>query len=159
MDINYLSDDEKQNEINNIKDNNDNYNNYLPYSSEDEEMDEDEIEYLQQQNIIIINALNKKTFDVDTYLDKDTKEKKNEKFKEPKKNKNMNVGEFNNYINKIIKDNQPKKFVSNRFLDKKKLMDSNTTTIITNKSIEINKRKFNPRLPPYFEVHQKYNKY
>jgi hypothetical protein len=154
MDINYLSDDEVQNDKNSVKYDSNNYNDYLPYSEDDEEeMDEEEIEYFRQQNIIIMNALNKKSFDGDIDF---VKENKIEKSKEPKKNKNMNVGEFNNYINEIIKEKQPKKFVSNRFLEKKKFIDTNSTN---NKLIEISKRKFNPRLPPYFEVYPKYNKY
>jgi hypothetical protein len=151
MDINYLSDDEKESDITskNLIDD------YMPYDSEEDgEMDEEEIEYLRQQNIIIMNALNKKTFDDEYFVEKE-KVKKNENPKELKKSKSMNIGEFHSYIDGIIKEKQPKKFVSSRFLEKKKLIDSNCTDHPT----EINKRTFNPRLPPYFEVHQRYSKY
>lgn len=156
MDINYLSDDEKQNHMKSIKYENNDYNDYLPYNSDnDEEIDEEELEFLKQQNIIIMDAIHKKSFDTYTYtqFDKDIKEKKIEKLQEKK---SMNVNDFNNYVNKIIQEKQPKKFVSNRFLDKKKLIDSKSI----DQSIDLkNIRKFNPRLPPYFEVYPKYTKY
>jgi len=154
MDINYLSDDEQESNINSKNHNDD----YMPYySEEDEEMDEEEIEYLRQQNIIIMNALNKKTSENNEYFVEKEKVKKYENPKEIKKSKSMNMGEFHNYINDIIKEKQPKKFVSSRFLEKKKLTESNSNTI--SQPIENNKRTFNPRLPPYFEVHQRYSKY
>ena len=156
MDINYLSDDEKDNNIKSKNLNDDYIDDYMSYNSE-EEMDEEEIEYLRQQNIIIINALNKKISNNDEVFVLKERIKKNENPKEPKKNKSMNIGEFHSYINEIEKEKQPKKFVSNRFLEKKKLTGSTTTTI--SQPIEINRRSFNPRLPPYFEVHQRYNKY
>jgi hypothetical protein len=154
MDINYLSDDEQESNINSKNRNDD----YMPYDSEeDEEMDDEEIEYLRQQNIIIMNALNNKTSDYNEYYVEKEKVKKHENPKEIKKNKSMNMGEFHNYINDIIKEKQPKKFVSSRFLEKKKLTETNSNTC--SQTIENNKRTFNPRLPPYFEVHQRYNKY
>ena len=153
MDINYLSDDEKDNNIKSKNLNDDYIDDYMSYNSE-EEMDEEEIEYLRQQNIIIFNSLNNKNFENIEYFVEKEKLKTQENHKESNK-KSMNIGEFNNYINEIIKETQPKKFVSNRFLEKKKLTDSQNK----NQSTENIKRTFNPRLPPYFEIYKRYNKY
>jgi len=157
MDINYLSDDEKDNNIKSKTLNDDYIDDYMPYNSEEEEMDEEEIEYLRQQNIIIMNALNKKISENNEYFVEKEKVVKYENPKESKKNKSMNMGEFHTYLNEIENEKKPKKFVSNRFLEKKKLTDSKNTTV--SQPIENNKRTFNPRLPPYFEVHQRYSKY
>ena len=170
MDINYLSDDdEKQKQLANIKySENDDYNNYLPYEeNEDEELDEDEIEYLKQQHEIIMNAANKKSlFDTNIFSFEEKEKKRNKELernkeiernkeleKNKEKDKNMNVKEFNKYIDNIIKEKQPKKFISKRSLEKKKISDSET-----NNQVEY-KRTFNPRLPPYFEVHKRYDRY
>ncbi len=63
-----------------------------------------------------------------------------------KKNNKMTLLDFNKKVDDEIKANEPKKFTSKRSTDKKKL---NPTS-----NIDIIKRKFNPRNPPYNFVHK-----
>ena len=157
MDINYLSDEEIVNEQNSNNKNNENYDNiydemcndeeYDEEYDEDEEYNEEKNQYLKQQKIIILNALQKKQ---NYILDEENPTiviKKNTQV-----NKNMNVTELNIHIDKIIKESTPAKFVSSRFLQKKQNSNDNDDNII---KFEITKRTFNPRLPPFFQ--RKYN--
>ncbi len=138
MDTNYLSDDE---EYTNYVDEQDTYGNYqidydrdcVGYDSNDEineeELDEEELKEYHE------------------YLEY--------KKKEPKKNNSMNFCEFNEYIDKIIEDKKPKKFVSKRLLEKK----GQTTEVEVKQELKrtiSNTRQFKPKLPPYFHVHSKY---
>lgn len=157
MDINYLSDDDEK-EI--IKKNNKYDNDYLPPNDydEEEELDEEELEYLKQQHIIIMNAAqNKSIFDTNffSYEEKERlKEKDVIKNIKNEKDKYMTIKDFNKLIDKKNKENEPKKFISKRSLEKKKISESENI----NKIIEY-KRTFNPRLPPYFEINKRYNKF
>jgi hypothetical protein len=171
MDTNYLSDDE---EYTNYIDEQDNYGNikieydrdYVGYDSNDEinedELDEEELkeyleyqEYKKRERELIMNS-SKRNSEETLYCEEKIFNDKKKKPKEPKKNNSMNFAEFNNYIDKVIEDKKPKKFISKRLLEKKGLNED--TYIVQkqqiNKSIS-NSRKFNPKLPPYFHVHKK----
>jgi hypothetical protein len=155
MNIDYLSDDENiiEEKINNE------YNNYncIPYEEEEYDDDEEYNEYINQQNLLILNAINKKILSTpDLYSIKkedddiiDTNEKL------IKVSKNMSLDNFNKHMDKVIQDAQPKKFISQRLLDKKQLTEST----VNEKKIMIEfKRHFNPRLPPYFQVNSRFKK-
>ena len=170
MNVNYLSDDE-----NSIEETVQNINRYDQYTSdyvdsnvydennqyyEDNENDEDyeneedykrvEEEYIKEQNILVLNAINKKSLISDEIVDDELI--KSENNKTPKVSKYMSINDLNIKMNKIIEDTQPKKFISKRFLEKKQLDDNNIST----KKVIVNiKRMFNPRLPPYFQIHNK----
>jgi hypothetical protein len=155
MITNYLSDDE-------IEEPNNKPN--ILYTDElcedelsEEELCEEEIEYLKKQHEILIKAAQKKSiFDVDivnsTINTKiDTKKTKNLK---EKNNNKLNIMQFNNFLEKEIKDLQPKKFV----LKKNKRENDNSDITKEENNITVNKRQFNPRIPPYFTIYpRKYN--
>jgi hypothetical protein len=167
MDINYLSDEEIVNEQNSNNKNNENYDNIYDEMYNDEmyndemyndeeyndECDDDEYnkeknEYFEQQQILILNALQKKQ---NYILNEETLTptiKKNTQV-----NKNMNITELNIHIDEIIKKSTPAKFISSRFLQKKQ--DSNNSNSNDNIIRNEIKRTFNPRLPPFFQ--KKYN--
>ena len=116
-------------------------------------------EYINQQNLIILNAIKKKSLsEPNLYSTKKDDDKKiiitNEK--QVKVSKNMSLSNFNKHLDKIIQDTQPKKFISKRSFDKKQLTDS--TNIIDEKNIIEFKRQLNPRLPPYFQIHSRFKK-
>lgn len=72
---------------------------------------------------------------------------------QPKKNKKqsqvLSLGEFTKKIDAEMEASKPKKFVSKRVEDKKKVMGLDNNVV---------KRNFNPRLPPYnFVQHNKQN--
>ncbi len=164
MDNNYLSDDE---EYTNYVDEQDFYGNYkieynkdyVDYDSTDEinedELDEEELkeykeylEYKHKEKELIMSKISSNDL---LFTQETTDNKKNKKVKEPKKNNSMNFVEFNEYIDKVIEDSKPKKFVSKRLLDKKQY-----STNINEKDIKRNTRQFKPKLPPYFHVYKKY---
>ena len=62
----------------------------------------------------------------------------------------MSFSDFNNLIDKMNEDLKPKKFISKRIQDKKNISEPNLYNSELNATV--NKRKFNPRLPPYFHV-------
>jgi hypothetical protein len=157
---NYLSDDEEYN-TNTIEEPYEisiSYDkNYIEYDSNEENIDdmndEEKIEYLEHQEylknqkiLIWQNNIKKNISDTTLYKEKE----KEINIKEPKKSKSMNFLEFNNFIDKKIEDSKPKKFVSQRLLNKK---PDKIETKETN--IKSNKRNFNPRLPPYFHIYSR----
>jgi hypothetical protein len=169
MDPNYLSDDE---EYTNYKDEQDDYGNimieydrdYVGYDSSDEinedELDEEELkeyheylEYKKKERELIMNSSKEIIYCEQEiiYCEEEIINDKKKKPKEPKKNNSMNFAEFNNYINKVIEDNKPKKFVSKRLLDKKGLHEDNEN----HDTIKSKSRQFNPKLPPYFHANKK----
>ena len=97
----------------------------LEDESDEEESEEDEEE--SEENNIIVGI-------------------QHHKDKVIKKMNKMTLLDFNEKVDKEIKANEPKKFTSKRSTDKKKL---NPTS-----NIDIIKRKFNPRNPPYNFVHK-----
>jgi hypothetical protein len=162
MDPNYLSDDE---EYTNYKDEQDDYGNiiieydrdYVGYDSSDEinedELDEEELkeyheylEYKKKERELIMNS-SKEII----YCEEEIINDKKKKPKEPKKNNSMNFAEFNNYVDKVIEDNKPKKFVSKRLLDKKGVHEDYEN----HDTIKSTSRQFNPKLPPYFHANKK----
>ncbi len=170
MDTNYLSDDE---EYTNYVDEQDTYGNYqidydrdcVGYDSNDEineeELDEEELkeyheylEYKKKERELIMGSSKRNSYE-NLFEEKSPSEKNNQKKKEPKKNNSMNFCEFNEYIDKIIEDKKPKKFVSKRLLEKK----GQTTEVEVKQELKrtiSNTRQFKPKLPPYFHVHSKY---
>lgn len=168
MDVNYLSDDDC------IIDNQpeDDYGiNYAGYDSEefnDEMMDEEERkeyieyqEYLKQQQILLWeNSMRKNSSEATLYFQEKEKKVKEQKDKMQKKNKSMNFTEFNEYADKLVESNKPKKFVSQRLVEKKGV--TSTDEQKKEEPSKCNRRTFNPRLPPYFKVNQResyYKKY
>lgn len=148
MNVNYLSDDEE-----NIEEtiNNDNSDIYYESENGEEEYDEEEYnKYIQEQNLIILNAIKKKALCI-LPEENDNKEIINKK-QENKISKNMSFSNFNKQLDKIIEDIQPKKFISKRLLDKKQIIEPSNMI-----QIEI-KRQFNPRLPPYFQINLRIKK-
>jgi hypothetical protein len=98
---------------------------------------EDEEEEIEMRRIINEKLLNKNFDDLNFDEIIDSKNYKNKKIKEKK---NLNLNEFNIYVDKQIENNKPKKFISRRTIDKK----------TTNNIEKFKKRNFNSRLPPYF---------
>ena len=172
MDSNYLSDDE---EYTNYVDNQDDYGNikieydrdYTGYDFNDEinedELDEEELqeyreyqEYKKREYELIMSS-SKRNSEETLYYEEIIINDKKKKTREPKKNNSMNFSEFNNYIDKVIEDNKPKRFVSKRLLDKKGLTEETYAKQTQEiKKLDFNLRQFKPKLPPYFHVHKKY---
>jgi len=148
-------------------------NDYLSDEINENELDEDELkeykEYLankqKEKEIIMSKTISNSTLNFEETI----KEKKTQKNKniEPKKIKSMEFSDFNQYIEQIVQDNKPKKFISKRLLIKKEndkdvnidilkqdLIDIQKQDLI-NKNLIKNKREFRPKLPPYFVVYPK----
>ena len=179
MNNDYLSDDECLNEE--YFNDNDNYNyfnieydkdlvGYLSDEINEDELDEDELkeykEYLANKQKEKELIMTKTQSDSIIYFEEYIKEKKKQK---NKPNKSMDFHEFNNYIEQIVQDNKPKKFISKRLLNKK---ETNTKDLNLDSSKEKQdsskekqdsskenllkyKRQFRPKLPPYFSVYPK----
>jgi hypothetical protein len=172
MNNDYLSDDECLNEE--YLNNNDNYNyfnieydkdlvGYLSDEINEDELDEDELkeykEYLANKQKEKELIMTKTQSDSIVYFEEYIKEKKIQK---NKPNKSMDFHEFNNYIEQIVQDNKPKKFISKRLLNKKETntkdlnLDSGKEKQDSSKENLLKyKRQFRPKLPPYFSVYPK----
>lgn len=106
---------------------------------EEEELDEETKRILWEANL---RRLNNKESDF-VFID-DTKKLKQKKSNDKKNKKNvLSLEEFSKKVEEDEKLKQPKKFVSKRVEEKKKVNEENTI-----------KRTFNARLPPYNWVHQ-----
>ena len=181
MSKNYLSDDDDDyTQSNNVKKDSYgidynyagydmNYNNYDEGDEYEELTDEvlerskqEEEEYNKQLYLLALEkSKNKPVSNFFVSDKKETSDKEKTSIKEEKKNKKniLNINEFNKLIEKEIEDAKPKKFVSKRLLEKKGItndtelnnIDASHNTI-TQVQTYINKRKFNPRKPPYFHV-------
>ncbi len=129
-------------------------NEYMKDIYEEIELDEQNNELLDAQLILEGKLILEEESD-----DKDSEEHEDESeedniivgvqhhiAKSIKKNNKMTLLDFNKKVDDEIKANEPKKFTSKRSTDKKKL---NPTS-----NIDIIKRKFNPRNPPYNFVHK-----
>jgi hypothetical protein len=145
---NYLSDDEDNTELNNQE-----YDNQE--DDYDEELDEEYQQELLRQKMIVYNKLKEKENNIIKVKSEENikennivKVKSEENIKDniKKQNSKLNLNTLNEYIDNIIMENKPKKFISSRVSNKKK-----DEPII--KEI-IKKRSFSPRLEPYFKSEQ-----
>ncbi len=83
-----------------------------------------------------------------SFVQKSTIKKEDKKKDKNQKKKGMTLEEFN----KKMEDNAPKKFVSQRVLEKNPVMSNHATQSKPIKEIQYtNLRRFNPRLPPFFK--------
>ena len=109
----------------------------------DEEYPEEELD--DETRALIFSKSMEIDIDEDIYgFSKEKNDKKKEKTKKQKDN--MTIKQF---IDKLD-ENKPKKWISKRAETKRPLIE---------KKEKIVERKFNPRLPPYFEINKRYNKF
>ena len=117
------------------------------YEEENEEEnndeDEEEREYMKS---IYMATLNANTFDFKQTIKQSKVEKS--KPKVVKSKVTLSLNEFTSKIEQELMENQPKKFVSKRADDKRKILGIDDNII---------KRTFNPRKPPYNFINRKVN--
>lgn len=144
----YLSDDELDIENEDIVE-------LDQYGMPIEEIDEEE--ELELRRISSNKLLSRNNLNEELYLgnDKSLKKTISKEYKSPGK-KTMSLDDLNNYMDKVLEDKKPKKFISKRSMEKKN-SDPILSTQIKEKEIE-NKRKFNPRLIPYLFSEEYRNK-
>jgi hypothetical protein len=110
-----------------------------------EEIDEDE--ELEIRRIISNKMLSMSNLNEELYIvsnNESLKKNNSREFKSPKK-KAMSLNDLNSFIDKELDNKKPKKFISKRSMEKK-----NSDPLLTVKNIKETKRRFNPRLVPYF---------
>jgi hypothetical protein len=144
----YFSDDDDQNYDQNYEQSDQNEQNEERDNTYEEEDDEDD-EMDAETRRIIWEATMRRSANYDfADISKEHNEKKSKKKSSSNSNKNqkqkknvsLSLEEFNKLMEQKIKENKPKKFVSKRVEEKKK---------INGVEEPVYKRQFNPRLPPY----------
>ena len=150
---NEQNDSSDENQEDEFDDDNDDHNEHNEHdNNEHNEDNEHDDEYEEEVRKIVWEAVQKRSinYDLGNYTEDDNKNKTNKKDKTNKKQNNKNVnlslGEFNKKLDEETKEKQPKKFISKRVEDKKKINCTNEEKVI--------RRSFNPRLPPYNWVHK-----
>ncbi len=128
----YFSDDNVEEEI---------INDYPPEEEEDEEdMDPEEKRLFWEAMMKRTSNFNVEEYSRDSAKEKQKNKKKEKENKQSKKKQGMSLIEFNTKLEEEAKAKQPKKFVSKRVEEKKKINGVEEQKF---------KRCFNPRLPPY----------
>ena len=100
----------------------------------------------EEEMLEIRRIVSEKTVSLDYNFENSCKTKN--KIKNNNSKKKLSLNDLQNIMNTECENQKPKKFISKRTNDKKKI------DVVVN----IQKRKFNPRLPPYLESEEYYNK-